>query len=214
MTPTQLRAILEQVRAGATTIDAAVGQLDEATVAELGYATLDLQRKDRCGFPEVVFAEGKTEEWVEGAIRRLSAAAQDCFVTRLNSSQSDHLAKTFLRRTRSPRTFYFPCLVTAVPVGRVHVTAGTATYGRRSAYCEAMGSGRTDYRCRRGGDSSRAAPARSSCRGRCRRRCGWDGWRTAECRRRTGRLPGDRLPDERGLWRLIWRSCGSLDDAE
>ena len=35
-------------------------------MADLGYANVDLQRRDRCGFPEVVYAEGKTAEWLEG----------------------------------------------------------------------------------------------------------------------------------------------------
>src|SRR5262245_53463452 len=95
MTTDELRRLLEGVRAGTLTVEAAARQLSESSVADLGFATLDLDRQRRCGFPEVVFAEGKTAEWVEGAIRRLTEAGQDCFVTRVNATQADHLAAQF-----------------------------------------------------------------------------------------------------------------------
>ena len=110
MSPAELRAVLEQVQAGSLSIDAATARLGNATVADLGYATLDLHRQDRCGFPEVIFAEGKTAEWVEGAIRRLSEAGQHCFVTRVNDAQAIHLARQFpqAEQDRLARTFWMP----------------------------------------------------------------------------------------------------------
>jgi NCAIR mutase (PurE)-related protein len=130
MSPTELRALLEQVRAGIVPIEAAAARLGEGAVADLGYATLDLQRKDRCGFPEVIFAEGKSADWVEGAIRRLSAAGQDCFVTRLNDEQAAQLAKHFpsAEQDRLARTFWLPAGdARSTPGGRVCiVTAGTS----------------------------------------------------------------------------------------
>jgi NCAIR mutase (PurE)-related protein len=82
MSADELRELLEGVRAGAVEVSAAAARLGQASVAELSFATLDLDRRQRCGFPEVVFAEGKTAEWVEGAVRRLSEVGQDAFVTR------------------------------------------------------------------------------------------------------------------------------------
>jgi NCAIR mutase (PurE)-related protein len=129
MSPTDVRKLLEQVKAGVVAVDAAAARLGEP-VAELGYATLDLERKDRCGFPEVVFAEGKTAEWVEGAVRRLSAAGQDCFVTRVNDTQADHLARHFSAadQDRLARTFWLPAKhERPAPSGNVCVvTAGTS----------------------------------------------------------------------------------------
>jgi NCAIR mutase (PurE)-related protein len=86
MTSDELRELLERVRTGAVAVNDAIAKLGQASVAELSFATLDLDRRQRCGFPEVVFAEGKTAEWVEGAVRRLSEAGEDCFVTRVNSA--------------------------------------------------------------------------------------------------------------------------------
>ena len=95
MTADELRELLEGVRSGAVGVSAAAARLGqaqhEAAVAELSFATLDLDRRQRCGFPEVVFAEGKTAEWVEGAVRRLSEAGQDCFVTRVNAESGTSL---------------------------------------------------------------------------------------------------------------------------
>ena len=61
-------------------------------VAELGFATVDLARRERCGFPEVVFSEGKTAAWIEGVARRLAEAGQDCLATRVSDDQAAHLA--------------------------------------------------------------------------------------------------------------------------
>ena len=110
MTADELRDLLEGVRTGAVGVSDAAAQLGQASVAELSFATLDLDRRQRCGFPEVVFAEGKTAEWVEGAVRRLAEAGQDCFVTRVSAAQADHLAAHFphAEQDRLARTFWLP----------------------------------------------------------------------------------------------------------
>jgi hypothetical protein len=126
----ELRAVLEAVQRGLLSVEAAVHRLSQPAVAELGYATLDLHRAQRCGFPEVVFAEGKTKEWIEGAIRRLRAAGQDCFVTRVNEEQARHLALCFpeAEQDRLARTFWWPAEgARPTPQGHVCVvTAGTS----------------------------------------------------------------------------------------
>ena len=130
MSPSELQSLLEAVRGGSLDVAAAAARLSEPAVGDLGFATLDLHRKERCGFPEVVFAEGKTAPWVEAAVRRLGEAGQDCFVTRVNDAQAEHLAKHFPNadQDRLGRTFWLP-----VPgerptaVGSVLVvTAGTS----------------------------------------------------------------------------------------
>src|SRR5258707_10254348 len=95
MSPSELRQLLGEVRAGSLGIEAAAAKLGNPAVGDLGFATLDLHRKERCGFPEVIFAEGKTSAWVEATIRRMGEAGQDCFVTRLNSDQAAYLASHF-----------------------------------------------------------------------------------------------------------------------
>lgn len=130
MTAEELRELLEGVRSGAVGVGDAAAKLGQASVAELSFATLDLDRRQRCGFPEVVFAEGKAAEWVEGAVRRLSEAGEDCLVTRVSATQADHLAKHFpqAEQDRLARTFWLPKPgERPAPAGKVFVvTAGTS----------------------------------------------------------------------------------------
>src|SRR5262249_50792479 len=95
MTSDELRQLLEQVHTGSTSIEAALQRLGEPAVADLGFAYVDLHRRHRCGFPEVIFCEGKSREWVEGVVRQLAAAGQDCLATRVNAEQAEHLARQF-----------------------------------------------------------------------------------------------------------------------
>jgi len=130
MSPSELRSLLEAVRAGSIDVAAAAARLGTPAVGDLGFATLDLHRKERCGFPEVIFAEGKTAPWVEAAIRRMGEAGQDCFVTRLSEDQAAYLANHFpqAEQDRLARTFWLPTATDRPqPIGNILVvTAGTS----------------------------------------------------------------------------------------
>src|SRR5437899_468485 len=131
MDRSDLRQLLEQVQAGKLGVESALEHVRAAQVADLGYAHVDLQRRQRCGFPEVIFCEGKTKEWVEGVVHRLVAAGQDCLATRVSAEQSEHLCRLFPkgRQDRLARTFWLPVgEEEARPaVGQVLVlTAGTS----------------------------------------------------------------------------------------
>jgi hypothetical protein len=110
MTADDLRTLLEQVQAGRLDVDAALQRLREPPVADLGYAQVDLQRRQRCGFPEVILCEGKTSLWVEGVVREIVKANQDCLATRVSDEQSAHLASVFpqAEQDRVARTFWLP----------------------------------------------------------------------------------------------------------
>jgi pyridinium-3,5-biscarboxylic acid mononucleotide synthase len=123
------RDILEQVSAGKLGIDEAVAKLAIPAVGELGFAAVDLDRRARCGFPEVIYAEGKSREWLEGVVRRIAEAKQDCLATRVNGEQSEHLARVFpsAEQDRLARTFWLPHGPRPPTQGRVAiVTAGTS----------------------------------------------------------------------------------------
>src|SRR5262245_47546248 len=95
MEPGDLRELLELVRSGGLTIDAALAKLEHPPVANLGFAQVDLHRKDRCGYPEVIFCQGKTPEWVAGVVQKLIEAGQDCLATRVNDEMAAALAGSF-----------------------------------------------------------------------------------------------------------------------
>jgi NCAIR mutase (PurE)-related protein len=126
----ELRDLLEAVASGRVSVDAAFGRAAApAPVADLGYAQVDLQRRQRCRFPEVIFCEGKTTEWVAGVVRKLAEAGQDCLATRVNDAQAAYLAAQFpdAQQDRLGRTFWRPVAPPAPPVGKVVViTAGTS----------------------------------------------------------------------------------------
>lgn len=124
-----LRKLLEQVKAGQLTIDVALQELGKPAMASLGYAHVDLHRQARCGFPEVIFCEGKVCAWVEGVVRKLMEAGQDCLATRVSPEQAQHLARAFpqAQLDRVGRTFWLPANPPGPTTGRVTViTAGTS----------------------------------------------------------------------------------------
>ena len=95
MANADLKIILEQVRAGKLSIEQA---LENAMVSQVGapvIARLDLDRKRRCGFPEVILAEGKTVEWLTGVVNNLVESGQDTFVTRLGKEQTEKLQQLY-----------------------------------------------------------------------------------------------------------------------
>jgi pyridinium-3,5-biscarboxylic acid mononucleotide synthase len=134
MTDDEILGLLAQVRAGQLGVEQAATTLGALTqprspVADLGYATVDLQRRDRCGFPEVIYSEGKTSEWLEGVVRQLAVAGQDCLATRLNADQAEHMSRCFpqAEQDRLARTFWLPQKSPGPTRGRVAVlTAGTS----------------------------------------------------------------------------------------
>ncbi|PWT80420.1 MAG: 1-(5-phosphoribosyl)-5-amino-4-imidazole-carboxylate carboxylase [Acidobacteria bacterium] len=104
---------------------------DLGPVADLGYAQVDLQRQQRCGFPEVIFAEGKTCAHLEGVVSQLHLAGQDCLATRVSDEQAAYLERRFpqAEQDRIGRTFWLPAADQSQRQisGKVAVvTAGTA----------------------------------------------------------------------------------------
>src|SRR5690242_7911982 len=78
----QLRALFEQVRAGAVDVDAAITRMRHMPFEDLGFAKVDHHRALRHGIPEVVFAKGKTPEQVAAIAERLLANSQNVLITR------------------------------------------------------------------------------------------------------------------------------------
>src|SRR5437773_4485849 len=115
MDPQQLQAMLEQVRAGELAVEAAVERIHAAAVVDLGFAHVDLHRRQRCGFPEVIFCEGKTSEWVAEVVAKLLEAGQDCLATRVNAEQAAYLAARYpqAQQDRVARSFWLPACAPA-----------------------------------------------------------------------------------------------------
>ncbi len=111
----RVRDLLAEVAAGRLAIDSALGQLDDAPVDDLGFATVDQHRALRQGYPEVVFGPGKTPEQVVAIAERLAAHGDGFLVTRADDAaraalaarwpavEVNALARTVLMRAEQPR---------------------------------------------------------------------------------------------------------------
>jgi NCAIR mutase (PurE)-related protein len=80
--------VLNKVAAGDLAPDAALEQLGSMPEVSLGFANVDLERLERQGLPEVVFAPGKTSEQIIKIIQTLNASGQGAFVTRVAEDQA------------------------------------------------------------------------------------------------------------------------------
>lgn len=82
MNEEQLRALFEQVRAGAVDVAAALERLRHMPFEDLGFAKVDHHRALRHGMPEVIFAKGKTPEQVVAIAGCLLKNAPNVLITR------------------------------------------------------------------------------------------------------------------------------------
>lgn len=63
--------------------------------AQTADAHVDLDRQRRCGFPEVVYAEGKTAESIIEIFESLTAGNQPCLATRVSPEQAENVLQHF-----------------------------------------------------------------------------------------------------------------------
>ena len=75
--------------------------------AQLDHATLDLDRQRRCGFPEVVFGEGKSVKLLTQIFQTLLAEQINVLATRVDAQKAEDLLVTFPqgRYNHQGRTF-------------------------------------------------------------------------------------------------------------
>lgn len=110
MERTDLLALLERIKAGALSPDEAIRHVERDTFQELGFAKLDHQRARRQGFPEVVFAEGKSDDHLLEICREHRRVHPRLLVTRLAPERS-------------------PAMAEALPGGHYNPTARTLSFG-------------------------------------------------------------------------------------
>jgi len=97
-----LKALLEQVKEGAVSVDEALERLRHMPFEALGYATIDHHRAIRTGMPEVIFGKGKTTEQVVGIATRLLERSANLLATRTTREVYEALRASF------PEAEYFP----------------------------------------------------------------------------------------------------------
>jgi len=97
MTSSVLESLIADVAGGRVPIDAALAQLRTSLplTAFTSDASVDIDRARRCGFPEVVFAQGKTPEAVVEIFERQRELGQRCFATRVSDGQAAAIRARF-----------------------------------------------------------------------------------------------------------------------
>ena len=82
----QLRTLMEQIQTGQVGIEDALNRLKTLPFESVGnFAHLDQHRALRCGFPEVVFGQGKTPDQVVQIARRLAERNDRVLITRVSA---------------------------------------------------------------------------------------------------------------------------------
>jgi NCAIR mutase (PurE)-related protein len=113
----QLRKLLEQVKDGATGIDAAIERLRHMPFEDLGFAKIDHHRALRHGMPEVIFGKGKTPGQVTELASRLLQNVRNVLITRADPAMAEQV------KLRIPEAEYFP-LSGAIRVWGDHTVHG------------------------------------------------------------------------------------------
>jgi len=85
----QLRALLEQVKAGEITVADALDRLRHLPFEDLEFAKLDTHRPLRKGFPEAIYSPGKTPQQIAALMRRLVEHGQVALATRAPRDVAD-----------------------------------------------------------------------------------------------------------------------------
>ncbi|MDO4570387.1 MAG: nickel pincer cofactor biosynthesis protein LarB [Planctomycetia bacterium] len=101
---------------------------DTLSTAELGFAQIDLAREKRCGFPEVVYAEGKTTEAVLAIFEAQISHGIIPYATRVRPEQMEALKARFPEgvANAAARTFRLPARQGKKRGKIAVVTAGTS----------------------------------------------------------------------------------------
>ena len=120
------KEILIRFQEGQLSLEEAASQLEG--IDDIGFASLDLSRNKRNGFPEIIYGEGKTKEQIEQIIHSLEKENLPVLATRVDSEKGQYLLE------KIPHGFYYETarafVVNPSPIHSEHyiavVTAGTS----------------------------------------------------------------------------------------
>ena len=120
------KEILIRFQKGELSLEEATAQLEG--IDDLGFASLDLTRNKRNGFPEIIYGEGKTKEQIEKIIESLEKENLPVLATRVDSEKGKYLLE------KIPHGLYYETarafVVHPTPIQSEHyiavVTAGTS----------------------------------------------------------------------------------------
>jgi NCAIR mutase (PurE)-related protein len=119
MNERDIRNLLEAVKQGKLTVEGSLGKLRQLPYEDLGFAKIDHHRTLRQGFPEVIFARGKTVKQVTEIVRGMMRAkgSHNILITRANR-------KVFQAVKRMSRAARFHSLSGAISIERSRANHG------------------------------------------------------------------------------------------
>lgn len=120
------KEILIRFQEGQLSLEEAASLLEG--IDDMGFASLDLSRNKRNGFPEIIYGEGKTKEQIEKIIASLEKENLPVLATRVDNEKGQYLLE------KIPHGFYYETarafVVNPTPIQSEHyiavVTAGTS----------------------------------------------------------------------------------------
>lgn len=91
-----IRQLLEAVKAGETSVDEAMLELKKAPFEDIGYAKVDLHRKIRQGTAEVIYGAGKTPQQIAGIVDIMKKNGQErVLITRMSAEAAAFVGERF-----------------------------------------------------------------------------------------------------------------------
>lgn len=120
------KEILIRFQEGQLSLEKAASLLEG--IDDMGFASLDLSRNKRNGFPEIIYGEGKTKEQIEKIIASFEKENLPVLATRVDNEKGQYLLE------KIPHGFYYETarafVVNPTPIQSEHyiavVTAGTS----------------------------------------------------------------------------------------
>ena len=94
MNSEQIQELLEKVKSGEINIDEAVAKLRHLPFEDLGFARIDHHRHIRCGFPEVIYCPGKTNQQIVEIFATLAKTGHNVLASRAEREVYDALVAT------------------------------------------------------------------------------------------------------------------------
>jgi NCAIR mutase (PurE)-related protein len=112
MNPRQLEQLARQLLDGTLVLEEFIAEVSRPVTADLDEAQIDLDRRRRCGYPEVVYGHGKSVATLEKIFHRLLAEKFEVLATRVSPEQVAGLGAAF------PAARYNPIAKTLrIPLG-------------------------------------------------------------------------------------------------
>ncbi len=92
MDKAEIRALLERYREGGVSLEESVEALARMPYENIGFAQIDYHREMRQGFPEVIYAEGKTKEQARDIfLRLLQESKKSVMATRVPQEMAEFI---------------------------------------------------------------------------------------------------------------------------